>query len=83
MCIRDRAAIEAFAGYGLDHLARAGKARQGLPATLAPAYLPVALVRPVLAKAAADGRRALEGKLRTSQWRRQLSMALMLWRRRF
>lgn len=77
------AAIEAFAGLGLDHLRRALPAGSSLPEGLVPAYLPVALVRRVLDKAARSPALALEGGLRAPQWRRQLSMALMLWRRRF
>lgn len=80
---RMAAAVEAFAGYGLDHLQRALDPSNRLPETLKAAYLPVSLVRPVLSRAAADGRRALEGSLRAPQWRRQLSMALLLLRRRF
>lgn len=80
---RMTAAIEAFAGYGLDHLERALDPSRRLPDTLKAAYLPVSLVRPVLSWAAGDGARAIGGQLRAAQWRRQLSMALLLVNRRF
>lgn len=80
---RSAAAVEAFAGYGLDHLQRALDPAESLPATLKSAYLPVSLVRAVLERAASNGGRALDGSLRLAQWRRQLSMVLMLIRRRF
>lgn len=77
------ACIEAFAGFGLDHLARALPDGQKVPETLAAAYLPVALARPVLSAAARKGRRAIEGTLRPAQWRRQFTMMMSMWRRRF
>ena len=77
---RISAAVEAFAGMGLDHLAKAGKGGLNEPRTLAPAYLPLASVRGVLRRAARNGGLALDGHLRAAQWRRQLSMALLLWR---
>lgn len=80
---RDRitAAVEAFAGLGLDHLAKATAAKGALPASLMPAYLPCALARPVLQKAARRGAAALVSGLRPPQWRRQLAMTIALWRR--
>ncbi len=80
---RIRTAIEAFAGFGLDHLAKSLRADVRLPVSLAPAYLPVAMAHGVLKRAAADGRRATEGRLRSAQWRRQIAMAMLLWTRRF
>ena len=80
---RIRSAIEAFAGYGLDHLARALPAGRRLPDRLTAAYLPLAMVRKVLTSAAANGSRVLAGDIRPSQLRRQIAMAVMLWRRRF
>lgn len=70
---RVHAAIEAFAGLGIDHLAKA----QGLgpvPASLFSAYLPVALARPVLLSAQRKPVRVFENRLRQPQWRRQLTM---------
>lgn len=79
---RDRivAAVEAFAGMGLDHLTKAGTSQ--IPASVMPAYLPAALARSVLEKAARRGGFALDGTLRAPQWRRQLAMTIALWRRR-
>lgn len=79
---RAAAAIEAFAGLGLDHLARALPDASRIPEALIPAYLPVSLARSVLKRAASDGGAALDGRLRAPQWRRQLTMMLALWRRR-
>lgn len=74
-------AVSALAGLGLDHLARAA-AGGPIAETLMPAYLPASLARPVLEAAAKDGRRAIRGELRAPQWRRQIRMALSLWRRK-
>jgi phytoene synthase len=80
---RDRIvpALQAFAGLGLDHLSRALPAGRKIPQVLMPAYLPAALARAVLTRAAANGATALDGRLRPPQWRRQLAMTLALWRR--
>lgn len=78
---RIAAALQAFAGLGLDHLARAVPAGRRIPEVLMPAYLPAALARSVLKRAAADGGLAIDGRLRPPQWRRQLTMMLALWRR--
>ncbi len=74
---RQKAAIEAFAGYGLDHLRRA-RAGGTIPKSLLPAFLPVSLASGVLKRAARDGASALTGNLRAPQWRRQLAMLKML-----
>ncbi len=74
---RQKAAIEAFAGYGLDHL-RQARAGGVIPKSLLPAFLPVSLASSVLKRAARDGASALEGKLRAPQWRRQLAMLKLL-----
>ncbi len=74
---RLRTAIEAFAGYGLDHL-RQARAAGSIPKSLLPAFLPVSLANGVLKRAARDGASALEGKLRAPQWRRQLAMVRLL-----
>lgn len=71
--VRISAAIEAFAGLGLDHL---HKARQGgvLPRSLVPAYLTVALSEPVLMAARRRGAAIFDRPLRPAQWRRQLRL---------
>nr|WP_316653952.1 phytoene/squalene synthase family protein [uncultured Gellertiella sp.] len=80
---RIAAAVEAFAGLGLDHLARARQNATRVPNNLMPAYLPVSLARGILSRAAGSGEAALKGILRPAQWRRQLSMISALWLRRF
>lgn len=75
--IRQKAAIEAFAGYGLDHL-RQARAGGVIPKSLLPAFLPVSLASGVLKRAARNGATALDGKLRAPQWRRQLAMLRLL-----
>lgn len=72
-------AISAFAGLGLDHLAKA-MASGPIPESLMPAFLPAALSHPVLEAAARNGERAVSGRLRAPQWRRQIRMAYSLWR---
>ena len=71
---RISAAIEAFAGLGRDHLAKARAS--ALPASVLPAFLPVALAEPVLIKAQKRGAAILEASLQEPQWRRQMRMAL-------
>ena len=72
---RDRisAAVEAFAGLGLDHLA---KARQSGAVSKAvfPAYLPIALVEPVLRRASKERASVLDKIVQPPQWRRQISL---------
>lgn len=68
-----RAAVEALAGLGLDHLSKARQAGD-IPAALLPAFLPVSLAEPVLTAAARAPERALSGALQAPQWRRQLRM---------
>ncbi|MDR6667187.1 phytoene synthase [Rhizobium sp. 1399] len=71
--LRISAAIEAFAGLGRDHLA---KARASAPSpSVLPAFLPVALAEPVLVKAQKRGAAVLETSLQEPQWRRQMRMA--------
>jgi 15-cis-phytoene synthase len=74
---RLKAAIEAFAGYGLDHLRQA---RDGgaIPKSLLPAFLPVSLAKGVLKRAARNGALAITGDIRAPQWRRQLAMIRIL-----
>ena len=63
-------AVEAFAGFGRDHLVRA-RAAGGVSAANRPAFLPVALVPHILAAAEKAGAEALERSLQPPQWRRQ------------
>ena len=74
---RLKAAVEAFAGYGLDHL-RDARAAGSIPKTLLPAFLPVSLAGGVLKRAAANGAAALASDIRAPQWRRQLAMLRLL-----
>lgn len=70
---RISAAVEAFAGLGRDHLAKARAS--ALSPVIVPAFLPVALAEPVLVKAQKRGAAVLEGSLQEPQWRRQMRMA--------
>ena len=81
---RDRisASIEAFAGLGLEHLAKARDAGP-LPRSVFPAYLPVSLAEPVLRDAGRKGARLLEESVAPPQWRRQLRMLRAQFRQRF
>ena len=67
-------AVRAFAGFGREHLDKARSALAQLPASVFPAYLPVALVEPVLARAEKLGADSLETSLQPPQWRRQWRM---------
>ena len=71
------AAIQAFAGFGLDHLRRARAAGQ-IPKSLLPAFLPVTLAEPVLKRAMKMGAGCMAADIRPPQWRRQLAMMRML-----
>ena len=71
------AAIQAFAGFGLDHLRKA-RAAGRLPKSLVPAFLPATLAEPVLKRAAKVGSACLTADIRPPQWRRQLAMMLLL-----
>ncbi|MDR6819064.1 phytoene synthase [Neorhizobium sp. 2083] len=79
---RISAAIEAFAGLGLEHL---GKARRSgrVPAAIFPAYLPVSLAEPVLRRAARAGASVLDTALQLPQWRRQMRLMKASVTRRF
>ena len=70
---RISAAIEAFAGLGRDHLAKARASV--LPPSVLPAFLPAVLAEPVLVKAQKRGAAVLEASLQEPQWRRQMRMA--------
>ena len=69
-------AVRAFAGFGREHLEKARTALGDLPATVAPAYLPVALATAVFDRAEKEGAGCLERSVRMPQWRRQYQ----LWR---
>jgi phytoene synthase len=71
------AAIQAFAGFGLDHLRKARSAGR-LPKSLVPAFLPVTLAEPVLKRAAKAGAASLTADIRPPQWRRQFAMMRLL-----
>ena len=77
------AAIEAFAGLGLDHLARARAGRGDIAANVFPAFLPVTLAGPVLRKDQTVGARLFDTQIVEPQWRRQWRMALAGFTRRF
>ena len=70
---RIAAAIEAFAGLGLEHL---GKARRAGPVSRSvfAAFLPVALAEPVLKRALKRPVSIFENSIQPPQWRRQLRM---------
>ncbi|TWF56413.1 phytoene/squalene synthase family protein [Neorhizobium alkalisoli] len=67
------AAVEAFAGLGLEHLEKARRAGGISPKTF-PAFLAVSLAEPVLKKARRRGAAVLDGDMQPPQWRRQLRM---------
>lgn len=79
---RISAAIEAFAGLGLEHLA---KARQegSVSKALFPAFLPVALVEPVLRRALKARSAVLDHDIQPPQWRRQLRLMKAQFLQRF
>ena len=64
-------AVRAFAGFGRDHLDKARRALTDLPATIRPAYLPVALAESVFDRAEREGAGCLSTSIRLPQWRRQ------------
>ncbi len=72
---RISAAIEAFAGLGREHLAKA-RAAGAVPRAVFPAFLPVTLAEPVLQKAQKLGAGIFDRSLVLPQWRRQLRMAI-------
>ena len=80
--LRISAAIEAFAGLGLEHLAKARRTGS-VPAAVFPAFLPVALAEPVLRRAARAGAAVLDTALQPPQWRRQLRLLKAAVIRRF
>ncbi|MGE7369200.1 phytoene/squalene synthase family protein [Neorhizobium sp. NPDC001467] len=74
---RISAAIEAFAGLGLDHLARA-RAQGRVPAAVMPAFLPAATTTVVLKRARTLGSGVFTRNLLPLQWRRQVHMVIAL-----
>lgn len=80
---RISAAIEAFAGFGLDHLKRARDGRGRIASSVFPAYLPVALAEPVLRKAQTMGAALFETPLVLPQLRRQWRLLKASLTRRF
>ncbi|PZM11183.1 phytoene/squalene synthase family protein [Rhizobium tubonense] len=78
---RITAAIDAFAGLGREHLAKA-RAAGAISAKVIPAFLPVALAEPVLKQAQTLGRGLLDKPIQPPQWQRQIRMALASTRRR-
>ncbi|WP_111561389.1 phytoene/squalene synthase family protein [Rhizobium sp.] len=77
---RISAAIEAFAGLGRDHLARARKVT--IPQAVFPAFLPAALAAPVLSKAQKLGAGLFDRSAQQPQWRRQIGMTVALMRKK-
>lgn len=78
--LRVSAAIEAFAGLGRDHLA---KARAAIISPLVfPAFLPVVQAGSVLVDAQRMGAAIFERSPQLPQWRRQISMVLALMRKK-
>jgi phytoene synthase len=80
---RISAAIEAFAGLGREHLAKARAAAGSISPSVFPAFLPVALAEPVLQKAQKAGQRIFDEPIQSPQWRRQMRMALASTTRKF
>ncbi len=72
---RISAAIEAFAGLGREHLAKA-RAAGAIPQAVFPAFLPVTLAEPVLKAAQRRGAGIFDRSPALPQWRRQLRMAM-------
>ena len=74
---RMTAAIQAFAGFGLDHLRKA-RVAGAIPKSLVAAFLPATLAEPVLKRAMKIGHAALSTDIRPPQWRRQMAMMRLL-----
>ena len=75
-------AIEAFCGLGRDHLRKAREAG-GISTDNFPAFLPVAVVPHILAKAEKLGAALLDRQIQPAQWRRQWWMWRALRRQSF
>lgn len=74
---RMTAAIQAFAGFGLDHLRKA-RVAGAIPKSLVAAFLPATLAEPVLKRAMKIGHAAFSTDIRPPQWRRQMAMMRLL-----
>ncbi|TDK38810.1 phytoene/squalene synthase family protein [Rhizobium deserti] len=79
---RIAAAVEAFAGLGMEHLAKARGAGPVPPAVF-PAFLPLASTEAVLKRAKRMGADTLSQGINNAQWRRQLRMLQAVMRKRF
>lgn len=75
--LRISAAIEAFAGLGLDHLKRA-RVQGRVERALVPAYLTAALAESVLVTARSVGAALFERDIRPAQWKRQWRMVRLM-----
>ncbi|MCP8895425.1 phytoene/squalene synthase family protein [Shinella daejeonensis] len=64
-------AVEAFVGFGRDHLAKAKAAAGTVSPGNFPAFLPVALVSAIFERAEQAGADTLDVSLQSPQWRRQ------------
>lgn len=80
--VRISAAIEAFAGLGREHLAKA-RAVGPVAAAVFPAFLSVSLAESVLERASKAGAGLFDVPLQRPQWRRQMRMALAAFRQKF
>jgi 15-cis-phytoene synthase len=78
---RITAAIDAFAGLGQEHLAKARAAGPISPGVMS-AFLPAALAEPVLKRAKRLGSRVLAQPIQQAQWQRQMRMAMASIRRK-
>jgi len=79
---RISAAIEAFAGLGREHLAKA-RAASTVAATVFPAFLTISLAAPVLERAVTLGAGVFDAPLQPPQWRRQMRLAIAAFRQKF
>ncbi|TCR92622.1 phytoene/squalene synthase family protein [Rhizobium sp. BK376] len=79
---RISAAIEAFAGLGREHLAKARAAGKIAPSVF-PAFVTVALAESTLLKAQKLGSRLFDEPIQSPQWRRQMRMAVAATTRKF
>ena len=67
-------AVDAMIGLGREHLGKARMEGRGLPPSLRPAFVPVALAEPVFERAAKAGAAVFEQPVSPPQWRRQWRM---------
>lgn len=80
--VRISAAIEAFAGLGREHLAKA-RAAGPVASSVFPAFLTVSLAEPVLERAIKVGAGLFDTSLQRPQWRRQMRMSFAAFRQKF